>query len=378
MRRRLWQLHSWLGLIAGLGLLVIGLTGSALVFREELEALVHRDLVRVEPMPAGRLSSDALLDHAERQLAGYEVAGWQFNYDNPRAADLLYTIQHGSNEWLIATIDPYTGKLLASPRHPRSTVTGWLLDLHYTFLADHVGLLITAIFGLLLCLLGVSGVWIYREFWKHVFTLRWGRGARIFFSDLHKTVGISTVAMNLVLGFTGTYWNLAHLAAEGWFAEHEQEKMPGRLYPDTLSLDALAADAAGRIPGFRANYISLPWEPGLGVTLWGAVEPRGRWRGPYGSTAAYDASGSYQSHEDLRTASTWRQVVDAFEPVHFGTFGGLTVKLLWCLTGLSPGILAVSGFLIWRSRRRRATPAMSRQEPEPALALANADSESRK
>ena len=49
MRKRLWQLHSWLGLLAGLGLLVIGATGSMLVFRDELEALVDPALVRVVP-----------------------------------------------------------------------------------------------------------------------------------------------------------------------------------------------------------------------------------------------------------------------------------------------------------------------------------------
>ena len=36
MRRFLFYLHSWMGLIAGLCLIVIGLTGSALVFRQEM------------------------------------------------------------------------------------------------------------------------------------------------------------------------------------------------------------------------------------------------------------------------------------------------------------------------------------------------------
>ncbi|HEY0944914.1 MAG TPA: PepSY-associated TM helix domain-containing protein [Opitutaceae bacterium] len=366
MRKRLWQLHSWLGLLAGLGLLVIGLTGSLLMFREEIEAVVHPGLVRVEPTAAGRLSADALLAHAERQLAGngYEVTGWLYQYEKPHLADILYAIKHGTNEWRVATINPHSGQLLATPRAPNATLHGWLLDLHYTFFADHAGMLITGAFAVALCLLGVTGVWLYREFWRHLFTLRWGRSARIFFSDLHKMIGISSAAFNLLLGFTGAYWNFSHVLGEWVAGEHEQAKLPGRLYADTLSLDALCADAAQRLPGFRANYVSFPWEPGGGFTLWGAVEPRGVLRGPYGSTVAYDAQkGTFQSLHDLRTAGWWQQGVDAFTPLHFGTFGGLPVKLLWCLGGLAPGALAISGFVIWRQRREKIpTPARSREE----------------
>src|SRR5690606_12571874 len=100
-------------------------------------------------------------------------------------------------------------------------------------------------------------------------------------------------------------------------------------------------------------------------------------RGPYGSTVSFDANGVYQSHDDLRAAGAWRQIVDAFVPLHYGTFGGLPVKLLWCIGGLTPGILAVSGFLIWRSRRKKrpaATVAAGRprekKERRPAPALA--------
>lgn len=52
MTKRLWQLHSWMGLIAGVGLLTIGLTGSILVFRQDVQALVNPRLLRVKPTPA--------------------------------------------------------------------------------------------------------------------------------------------------------------------------------------------------------------------------------------------------------------------------------------------------------------------------------------
>ena len=358
MRKRLWQLHSWLGLAAGLGLLVIGLTGSLLIFHEELELVFNPEMVRAEPTSAGRLPLDTLLGHAQRQLPGHEVTGWLPQYEAPRLADVLYVIERGHNEWLIATLDPYTGKLLASPRLGTTTLTGWLLDLHYAFFADNVGLAIAGLFGLMLCGLGVTGVWMYREFWKSFLTLRWGRGARILFSDLHKFTGITSVVFNLLLGFTGAYWNITHVAGHMIDGDPPQPKIEQRLYAATLSLDNLARDAAQCLPGFRGNFISLPSNPAApAVIFWGAIEPRGPFTGPYGSTVSYDPqTGAHTATTDLRAAGLWTRIADTFVPLHYGTFGGLTVKILWSLGGLTPGLLAVTGFLIWR-RRRQPTPA---------------------
>jgi uncharacterized iron-regulated membrane protein len=90
MRKRLWQLHSWLGLIAGLGLLVIGLTGSLLVFHDELESLVNRSAIRIEPTTSGRLPLDTLFAESRRQLPDHIIAGWTLRTpDESVYADVL-------------------------------------------------------------------------------------------------------------------------------------------------------------------------------------------------------------------------------------------------------------------------------------------------
>jgi uncharacterized iron-regulated membrane protein len=360
MRRKFWKLHSWLGLFAGLGLVVLGLTGSLLVFKEDLEKWINPEIARVTPDPDGRQSLDTLLASAQQQLPEHEITGWLPQYEHPDTADVLYVIERGHNEWLIATLDPYTGRLLATPRDDSSTLTGWLLELHYAFFADHAGMIVVGLFGIVLCLLGITGVWIYREFWKHVFLLRWGRSTRILFSDLHKFIGITTVVFQLILGFTGAYWNLTHVIGHWIHGDPPQPVIADRLYAPDLSLEGIARDAHERIPGFRANFISLPSDPAAPtVTLWGAIEPRGNFTGPYGTNLVYDpVTQQHQSTTDLRQQSAWSRFVDAFTPLHFGTFGGLWSKILWSLGGLTPGILAVSGFVIWQCRRRRSKAAI--------------------
>lgn len=356
LRKRLWQFHSWFGLIAGLGLLLIGLSGSLLVFQAELSAVFNPEKFVVTPAPTGRLPLDTLLRHAERQLPDYEITGLLVQHDHSRRADELYLIRRGDHIWLTGTLDPYTGRVLSAPHLGSTTLRGWLLDLHYTFFADDIGIALAGVFAVLLCALGITGVWLYREFWWHLFTLRWRRGARLLFSDLHKFVGITSVAANLILGFTGAYWNIAHVIEHLSGHEIEQAPLERRLYADTLSVEAVVRDAARQLPGFRANFISLPSNPAApAVILWGCVEPRPALSSPYGTTLTYDPqTGAHRSTRDLRTAGLWARVKDAFEPLHFGYFGGLVTRILWCLAGLAPGVLAVSGFALWQLRRRSA------------------------
>lgn len=355
MKKRLWILHSWIGLIAGLGLLLIGVTGSLLVFRDQLDGLFATKMMRVVPTPAGRLPLDELLASAQRAWPNFEVTGFGRRRD-VHLADLVYLKQIGSHEYRAATLDPYTAKPLADPMNPNGTLTGLLLELHYTWFAEHIGMLITGIFAVLLCLLGVTGVWLYRDFWKNFFTLRWGRSARIFFSDAHKMLGISSVVFNLLLGFTGAYWNITHVATDG-LGHHDEEadRMPGRLYSSAISLEKLSAEASSRLSGFEVNWVSFPTKPGEDITLWGKVPSSNPFTGDYGSTVVFDPqTGALKSANDLRQAGLWAKITDTFAPLHYGTFGGWPIKVLWCLGGLTPGLLATTGFLVWRARRRSA------------------------
>lgn len=353
MTKRIWTLHSWLGLIAGLGLLVIGLTGSALVFRQEIDGLVAAKIMRVTPTPEGRLSWDQVLAVAQKSWPEFDVTGFGPR-DDPRLADLVYVKKRGTTEYRGGTIDQFAGKALCSPMTANDTLTGVLLELHYTWFANHVGMLITGLFAVMLCLLGLSGLWLYRGFWRNFFTLRWGRSARIFFSDLHKMLGISSVVFNLILGFTGAYWNLTHIAAEGLSEPKETELQPvGPQFSSDISLQALTLTAKTSLPGFETQWISFPGKPGEPITLWGKVRTRNPLIGDYSSTVAFDAqSGELKQASDIHKAGLWEKITSSFRPLHYGTFGGLPIKILWSMGGLMPGALAISGFLILRSRRK--------------------------
>ncbi len=345
MRKRLWQIHSWLGLICGLALLVIGLTGSLLVFHQEISDALYPETTLNAGFTPGkeRLLLSELTQALDRKFPDYWIRGWMIRYDS-KLRDKAYLMDRGGDDWHILYVDPYTGDSAVRPLGYNETLYGWFIQLHYTFFIDHIGMTLTAVFALAFMILGVSGLYIHRPFFKALFRLRWRGSARIFFSDLHKAVGIATIPFNLIFGFTGAYWNITHVAHE--LIEHAGEDR----------LDKLSPIAQQEIPGYSLNYIYFPTEKDPTYYLYGRSPGTNPLRSLYGSNLWVDAaSGEVTERSDLREQSLWAKIVDAFEPLHFGDFGGLTTKVLWCLAGFSPALLSLSGTLIYFKRKRRKT-----------------------
>lgn len=361
-KQTVWRTHSVLGLVAGLGLLVIGLSGSILMFSKEIDALLRPGEVRVDPGGRSRLPFDELIAGVARNFPGHELTGWALHPADPGASDQVWMQQDGEDEhWVFAHLDPYTGRILSRPAESGDHLTGWLLELHYSFFADHAGLLLAGLLAVMLMLLGLTGLWLYRDFFTNFFRLRWKSSARILFSDLHKFVGIHSVVFNLILGFTGGWWNLSHLIGHLYEEEADPaaDTRPALPVSRWASVDAMIAASDEKVPGFITHYLTLPRREGDNLVLYGRHADAGPFRGLYGSSVTFEPiSGESTEHSDLREASAWAQVYDSFMPLHYGTFGGWPIRILWCLGGLAPGVLAVSGFLIWRSRHRKR-PASS-------------------
>ena len=285
---------------------------------------------------------------------------------NPAAAYVARVCPDGGNADLRAYVNPYTGEVLGR-RAWRETVAGWLLELHYSFLAGEWGTVFAGVMAALLLVSALSGVWLYRGFWKNLLRLRWRASARVFSSSLHKAVGISSVAFNLVLGFTGAWWNLQSLPSL-WNKGPVVARAPGRLFSDAVSVDALVAQAPRLIPGLDLSelQIDFPFQPGDLLLVSGRTPTGNPFRSSGGGVVSFYAqTGAVAKITDVRSEGLWTRIEDTFGTLHFGTFGGLSIKILWCLGGLTPGVLALSGFVVWQSRRRarRNRPSATRRQP---------------
>lgn len=352
MTRFLFKLHTYLAIISFIPLILISVSGAILVFKHEIDRLLMPGSVRVTTAGTDRLALEVLQSKVYSQYPDWHITGWVLFQDQKRA-DLVYMIPTGSDEWHYLLLDQYRGNVLAPPVDTHHYLTDWLLDFHYTFMLDHTGLYLASFFAITLCLIGLSGIIIHRSYWQSL--LKWKRQKRRtgFYREFHKKVGAWASPILLILGITGGYWNITHVIQEDFLEEHHaHHKMAQPLYNRSLALQTIVQNAESSTTGFKATYISFPWEPGADLRVWGEVPSANPFASEYSSTITFDAeSGERLSVYDIREQGFGAKLLDSFRELHFGSFASWPSRILWCVVGLLPLILSFTGLYLWWQRR---------------------------
>lgn len=365
VRRWARWVHRWGGLVVGLLFVLSGLSGSALVFRRELDRALNPSLLRAAPAAATPSLARALA------VAATHRPGVRFSTVRmPRESDGTYEFWHGTDPVRAVFVDPWRGAVLgerAEDAHP----LGWLYLLHSHLLAGERGQQVIGVAGVLLMLVGASGLvlWWPRATWalawQSVSQVRRDLGDARARYDLHRVVGFWSSVLLLVAGFTGTSL-VFHDAFEAGLSSAfgDARRMPSAPAVVTvrgapLSLDSLVRLAKQRQPDGAPSYILLPNTPSAPITirqqLAGERHPNGR------SFVTLDPySGNVLAEWDAREAPAGARTYYALYPLHIGRTGGAVTRTLAVLAGITPLLLFISGTQIWWQRRRQRMTRRSR------------------
>lgn len=356
MRKSLFKWHSFLALFVMIPILVVSITGSLLVFKVEIDSLLrpHHMVVNANET-SSRVNLDDMMTSIINAYPEHALAGWEL-FDNKSRSDTAYVIKKGTEIWYKIYIDQYSGEILSGPKHMQHYITDWLLGLHYAFLLHFNGTIIGVFVGLAMLFLGISGIILYRGFWRKVFTLRLKAARRMLFSDIHKMVGIIGSPIFILISFTGVYWNLSIILHEvlehGFEEEHVYITEP--YHSSNISFEALRQDTTKQISSYQPHYMTIPNEPEMDITFFGEVDTANPFISEYANMVTYSRdSGKLVTAYDIRDASIWAILDDSTRKLHFGYFGGTWSKVIWCIIGLSPVLLAVTGLLMYILRRSR-------------------------
>lgn len=355
LRRAAVLTHRVLGLVTGLALGITGLTGSALVFRPELDRALAPALLRVAPGTT-RASLREAIDLVHERFPGEAIARIRM----PARADasLEFTLEGAPARQVYA--DPWRGTLLGA-RFETDAAMGWLFQLHSHWLAGERGKQVGGWLGIILVVMGVSGLvaWWPRPGAdpRRGLRVRWGTGGHRVQFDLHRAVGFWSSPFLLLAGLTGAALVFTD-AARGTLGallpgERAASAAPRATSPaalPSLGADSLLAIAEATQPGGTISYITLP----TGSTgtfrvrrrLPGELHPNGR------SMVSLDPrTGAVLERYDARGASLAARADYAGYPLHIGRVGGFATRLLAVLVGLMPVLLGITGACIWWRRR---------------------------
>jgi uncharacterized iron-regulated membrane protein len=361
VRAALLFVHRWLGLTAGLVLLVSGLTGALLVLAKPLDRALNAHLFRVAPAAP----------------AGFDGIFAELRAAHP-GADLIFRLPREPGESLLVYVkgtadmqvhyDPATGRLLGV-RGATEGPYNLLFELHSELLSGQTGrpiLALAALAYLVMLIAGLALWWPRRKRLREGFRVRWRRPARIVAFDLHRVGGAIAGLLVLVSVTSGAYmaWRPISAAVDA-VAGGAPPRPPKVAVPPgsaPAGIDAVLQAADRSMPGGRLSIVQWPADPARPVRVRkqmpDEVHPNGLssvWIDPYRLVPV--------------AASHWRappigtRLFQWMYPLHAGALGGVLHEALVFTLGLVLAALGGTGVWLWwtgraASRRRGVAAAV--------------------
>jgi uncharacterized iron-regulated membrane protein len=370
-RARLWWLvHHWVGLKLTLFLSFTLLTGTLAVVSAEIDWLLLPAL-RVSPAAAPLEPNWSAI---ARAAAEHPVTARIRGIDAPAASAFAATVT-------IERKDGYLGFLYAHPATGQIQGEGsWvnaariLRNMHrHVNLPTRIGVPIVCALALFMVVsIGTSFV-VYKKWWRGFFRPVRHESPRRFWGDLHRLAGLWSLWFAVLIALTGIWYLVESLGLDaplprGTVAAHELDTR-------TLAARFGASLAAARnaFPPLRIEHVDFPVSGSYAFRFQG--QDRAVLVRPRANTVTVDPATSQVSAVlHAETLNAHQRISEMADPLHFGYFGGYWTKIPWFLLGLTPGVLAVSGFWLWARRRGGAGRTVALGFPSRARTVALATS----
>lgn len=370
LRNALFQIHLWAGLILSLYVIVIGLSGSALVFREELQRKIEPHIYTVKPFSSS-VSWQTMVASIRANNPGFRVVTVSLPSDPDRSAYVMLAPAKGKFDRSRIRMDyfnPYTGEILGEESIIEGPL-GWIANLHYFLFAGEPGLVVNGIMAvgfLLLCVTGIVLWWPGIKRWASALILKKRSNWKRLNWDLHAVTGFWCSIGLGVLAFTGIYFafpipiSLITILGIGGNPKQvvalltppQPSKQSGTY---TLSIDDALEVARRALPADTYPAFVIP--PAMPSGIYTVTGYR-RNVAPYsqGTTLSIDAhSGDVLKRVDTSQYPLGMQLTQYFHAVHFGSFGGngifgIIAKVVWVFLGVGAAILGITGILMYWNR----------------------------
>ena len=363
--RSAWlRIHTWFGLSIAAFVSLLGVTGSILIFSEDIDRMLNPVLHTQIIQPSKQsLPLSELLASASRASP---------NFGKP--STLYLPVEDGTARFTFADISTRnpdqrievvtrrdTGKILFC-RNPDEGILPLVYRLHSTLLTGIFGRCVVGVVALGLILSVITGLMLWWSSFaklRDALTVKWSSSrARVLF-DIHRATGIFGGILLLLIALSGVYLSLSGIF-ENWFSEaaeltpHIQQENVSSVSHDSVNLDQVTANALSHFPRGRLVFLNFPDDSTRYYTfnILQPEEPSMLW--PRSVVWVDDSNGKILGVRDSFHVGIFATMNDWIFPLHDGQAWGTAGRFTYLFSGLIPITLAITGGLGWLMRVRHS------------------------
>lgn len=374
VRKLIGKIHLWLGMISGIIVFILGITGCIYAFVEEIKPMVYGDKYFVAPSQNARLPLSRLLKTA-RDTYGVNKPVSAIEIFNSTERSLRFRAYKESSDpgiWYwnrkeyyeSVFISPYSGKILAV-ENSEFEFFRIVLFLHWSLLlSNEIGQPIVGIATIIFVISLVTGLILWKpknkkaarqRYWfRWKSTTKWRR--RNY--DFHNIMGFYSMAFTLIIALTGLVWAFSWFDdSVQWLANAGETHLRSEpVSSDTshhksnLPIDMIFSRVSLKHPQAEAYYVYFPG------SKQGVINVVIQNQEVYNNvTEQYDQyTGKLLKTHYFTDQSRGEKLRDLNYDLHTGGILGLPGKILAFFASLIAASLPVSGFLIWWGRRKKS------------------------
>jgi uncharacterized iron-regulated membrane protein len=384
-RRFLSWLHRWAGLMMAVFLVIVGLTGSLLAFKSELEHLITPQLYAAPKPGATPLDLAALADRSEGLVPQARVTAVYFAEPDQVTVMMSPRMDAVGKPYELdfdqLFLDPWTGEELGRRNwgdlsQGSINLIPFIYNLHYELALGMTGVWILGVLALVWTLdcfvgfyltlpAGTGGFW---RRWKPAWLIKWNAGVFRINFDLHRAGGLWVWMMLLVFAWSSVYMNLTETVYT-WATRAvldyrptwtELVKLPQPLDSPRLNFQTalstgqrLMADQAAQHDFTVDRPVGLGYQPSRGLYFYFVRSSRDI-RDKAGRTYVYfDGDSGALRLLALPTGQySGNTVTSWLVGLHMADLFGLPYRIFVCALGMLVTMLSVTGIYIWWKKRR--------------------------
>lgn len=341
LRKIINTLHLWLGLISGVILLVVAVTGGMLAFEDEIRNATEHDLLYVEAQQRPQQSVQNLLQAVHQYNP--EAIPTQLRYFGDRDK----AVQVYTKDKKIYAVNPYTNEVLGY-RDQNTNFMSVVLSFHRTLLLGHLGEEIIFWNACVFLVMLVSGLFLWwprrRKQIRQAATIKKNASSKRRYFDLHSVGGFYAFIPLLFIVVTGI-----DMAAGGSTAPKKKSKSAGIAFAASNYDSALHQSYKGE--PMESIRVNLPKDSNdvIAVSIRYATSNLRKQ-----TNFVYDRYSVQPLQMDRWQEKSFRQRFFGSDyEIHTGRILGLSGKLIMFFAALIAASLPVTGFLLWRAKQKK-------------------------
>jgi len=368
--------HLYLGIIAGAILCIVGLTGSILVFQDEIDVALNKNLFE-SLKGQKRYSIDEVIPVVQQKYPGRKFDYvFQTDEENPNATYRFYNFTTEEEFF----VNPYTAELCGK-RLINSSFIRIVMNIHRTMLIPAAGRYIVGLATLGMLILTISGLrlWVPQQYkkwkqWRSVLTVNFKAGFKRQNYDWHNVLGFYSAPVIILLSITGfaITFSTVFIAFLFMLTGQSPQSVAGifgqkSVYTEgakSLSATAVAKIASAELPEAQLLGIAVPADSSMVYRL--DLKSDGPARSGNRIMLMVDQyTGKIVLNSETDFPDIGNSYLSWLTPIHYGTFGGMPTRILALLGGLMPLLLYITGFIIWWPRYKKQTAKATYVAPKP-------------